>query len=202
MAPELLKNVDDLPRVTTKETDVYAFSMVTLEVRDLLFRLGIFFGNPQRSRRLCPCCLFWPCHNIFKLSLAHLLYQLCSDPDGETALSSTGPRFQSRVACAGRKTAWTIKLLGGNLHRFYVETVGWLLGPGPGKQAGHGDCRSAFGIYVILIPILVFCSRFVAFTCSLMLSTLISHALCIILSASASPSCYPRAIPYLILSWP
>ena len=73
MAPELMPiDVDDdAPRVT-KESDVYAFSMVALEVRDLLFRLSIFFGNPQRSRRLCPCCLFWPCHNI--LSYPLLIY--------------------------------------------------------------------------------------------------------------------------------
>ena len=47
MAPELMPEFGD-PRVT-KESDVYAFSMVALEVRDLLFRLGIFFGNPQQS---------------------------------------------------------------------------------------------------------------------------------------------------------
>ena len=160
MAPELIPlDADDgSPRVTTKETDVYAFSMVALEVRDLLFRLGIFFGNPQRSRRLCPCCLFWPCHNIFKLSFAHLLYQLCSDPDGERALWFYTPRSNRRAACGGRKTAWTIKLPAGNLHRLYVETVGWLLGPEPKKQTKHGNCRSAVRRYVILIPILIFCS--------------------------------------------
>ena len=123
-APELFCPIefdDDAPRVT-KESDVYAFSMVALEVRDLLFRLGIFFGNPQRSR-LCPCCLFRPCHNILKLSFAHLLYQLCSDPDRETALFSSAPRSR-RGVCAGRKSARKIKLPAGNLHRLYVETLG------------------------------------------------------------------------------
>ena len=45
LAPELMFPNDAPPVTTTKETDVYSFSMVALEVRDLLFRLGIFLGN-------------------------------------------------------------------------------------------------------------------------------------------------------------
>ena len=163
MAPELLfPSESSQPVQTTKEADIYALSMVVLEVSDI-YGSVYSLGSSVRRDVFIACSLCWPRYGIKSIT------QLCqnfSDIERERTFFLCAPWYDYHVEGAGWRKARTIKLPTEYLHKQHVGTCSWLLGPSSREQASHKNRCGAFRNYVIDSPIP---SHVVALTCALML---------------------------------